>query len=149
MQLLRTCWSGVCSECQTVAAFFARQLVSSSGTNACPADCILRQHTASGTGGNTPVNAYHCTAAPLQAHIPCTQLPHAQGLRTQRSRSPCCAASTQPHLYAECPSHDSPVLVEQAGRVLLLWLCPVARQELAQEALPCGLALTPQVPEDL
>jgi hypothetical protein len=44
---------------------------------------------------------------------------------------------------------NSPVLVEQAGGVLLLRLCPVARQELTQEALPGGGTLTPQVPENL
>lgn len=42
-----------------------------------------------------------------------------------------------------------PVLVEQAGSVLFLRLCTVACQELTQEALPSGLALSPQVSEDL
>lgn len=76
------------------------------------------------------------------------QLPRAQGLHTQPLNH-AAALPTPSHSYADCPSNNSPVLVEQAGRVLLLGLCPVAGQELAQEALPCGLALTPQVPEDL
>lgn len=41
-----------------------------------------------------------------------------------------------------------PPLVEKACCVLLLWLCSVPRQKLAQQALPSRVSYVPEAPED-